>query len=389
MARILLGVTGGIAAYKACELLRLFVRAGHEVFPLPTPGAERFVSAETFFALARRPRTDDPYPHLQQADLLVVAPATANTLAKLAAGLADNVLLEAALAHRGPVLVAPAMNPRMWGHPATQANVAQLRERGVELVGPESGDTGEGEQGVGRMAEPAEIFRRCQELLAGGSPAAGASKLVGRTVVVSAGGTREPIDAVRYVGNRSSGRMGAAVAAEAARRGARVTLVGANLAVAAPAGVELVPVETAAELADAVIVRADADVVVMAAAVADYRPSEPLAGKRPKDASSWSVELEPTRDVLRALGERRTERQVLVGFAADVGEEGLVRARAKRVAKNATLLVFNDVGRTDIGFDVPDNEVVVIGPDGERHIPRASKEEIAAVIVDEIERRLP
>lgn len=387
MARILLGVTGGIAAYKACELLRLLVRAGHDVLPLPTPGAERFVTAETLFALARRPRSDDPYPHLQRADLLVVAPLTANTLAKLATGLADSVLTEAALAHRGPVLLAPAMNPRMWTHPATQANVALLQERGVEIVGPAEGDTAEGEQGVGRMAEPAEIFRRCQELL--GAAAGPPSPLAGRSVVVSAGGTREPIDAARYVGNRSSGRMGVAVAAEAARRGAHVTLVGANLAVPSPAGVELVPVETAAQLADAVLARAGADVVVMAAAVADYRPAVAFEGKRSKDAERWTVELEPTQDVLRALGERRRNGQVLVGFAADIGEEGLARARAKRAAKNATLLVFNDVGRADIGFDVPDNEVVLIAADGERRVPRAAKEEVAVAILHEIERALP
>ncbi|HEY8193038.1 MAG TPA: bifunctional phosphopantothenoylcysteine decarboxylase/phosphopantothenate--cysteine ligase CoaBC, partial [Gaiellaceae bacterium] len=213
MARVLVGITGGIAAYKACELVRLFVRAGHEVIPLVTPGAERFVRAETFFALARRSPSDDPYPHLERADLLVVAPLTANTLAKLAYGLADNLVSEAALAHDGPVLVAPAMNVRMWNHPATQANVELIRSRGVELVGPAEGELAEGEEGIGRMAEPVDIFARAQELLEGAS-----NKLLqGKTVVVTAGGTREPIDAVRFVGNRSSGRMGAALAAEARR----------------------------------------------------------------------------------------------------------------------------------------------------------------------------
>src|SRR5215210_173971 len=206
MARVLVGITGGIAAYKACELVRLFVRAGHEVIPLVTPGAERFVRGETFFALARRSPSDDPYPHLQHADLLVIAPLTANTLAKLAHGLADNLVSEASLAHEGPVLVAPAMNVRMWNHPATKANVELIRSRGIGIVGPAEGELAEGEEGSGRMAEPVDIFARAQELLEGAS-----NKLLqGKTVVVTAGGTREPIDAVRFVGNRSSGRMGAA-----------------------------------------------------------------------------------------------------------------------------------------------------------------------------------
>src|SRR5690348_10226008 len=216
MARILLGVSGGIAAYKACEVCRLLVKAGHDVVPLVTPGAERFVTAETFRALARRPAAEDVYLHLTRADLLVVAPATANTLAKLAHGLADNVLTEAALAHRGPTLVAPAMNPRMWSHAATRANVEALAGRGVHFVGPDEGETAEGELGVGRMAEPDEIFERCEELLGRTGP------LRGKRVLVSAGGTREPLDAVRFVGNRSSGRMGVALAAEAARRGAQI-----------------------------------------------------------------------------------------------------------------------------------------------------------------------
>src|SRR5437868_12084181 len=221
MARVLLGVSGGIAAYKACEICRLLVKHGHDVLPLVTPGAERFVSAETFRALARRPPAEDVYLHLTRAAILVVAPCTANTLAKLAHGLADNVLTEAALAHRGPTLVAPAMNPRMWSHPATRANAETLRARGVVLVGPDEGETAEGELGVGRMVEPEEVVRAAEDLLAG------TSKRTGKRVLVSAGGTREPIDSVRFVGNRSSGRMGVALAAEAKRRGARVTLLGA------------------------------------------------------------------------------------------------------------------------------------------------------------------
>src|SRR5437016_2462144 len=260
MARVLLGVTGGIAAYKASELCRLLVKEGHDVVPLVTPGAERFVTAETFRALARRPPGDDVYLHLTRAELLVVAPCTANTLAKLARGLADNVLTEAALAHRGPVLVAPAMNPRMWSHPATRANAGALRARGVVLVGPDEGETAEGELGVGRMAEPEEILRAARDLLTGTGP------LRGKRVLISAGGTREPLDAVRFVGNRSSGRMGIALAAEARRRGAEVTLLGANLAVPAPSGVDLVETPTAADLEREAIARgAEADVVVMAA----------------------------------------------------------------------------------------------------------------------------
>src|SRR3954452_7595850 len=209
--RVLLGVTGGIAAYKACELTRLLVKAGHDVVPLVTPGAERFVSAETFRALARRPAEATPFPHLERADLLVVAPMTANTLAKLAHGIADNVLTEAALAHRGPILIAPAMNPRMWAAPATRANVSTLVGRGIELVGPDEGEVAEGEWGVGRLAEPALIADRVEQLLTPGA-------LAGKRILVTAGGTREPLDSVRYLGNRSSGRMGVALAAEARRR---------------------------------------------------------------------------------------------------------------------------------------------------------------------------
>jgi phosphopantothenoylcysteine decarboxylase / phosphopantothenate---cysteine ligase len=383
MARILLGVSGGIAAYKACEVCRLLVKAGHDVVPLVTPGAERFVTAETFRALARRPPAEDLYLHLTRADLLLVAPCTANTLAKLAHGLADNVLTEAALAHRGPTLVAPAMNPRMWSHPATRANAETLRSRGITLVGPDEGETAEGELGVGRMAEPSDIVHVAEELLAGTGP------LRGKRVLISAGGTREPIDSVRFVGNRSSGRMGVALAAEARRRGARVTLLGANLAVSPPPGVELVETPTASELESEALSRAvEADVVIMAAAVADYRPAEAIATKRPKDRSGWTVELEPTTDVLATLGERRAPGQVLVGFAADQGEGGLERARDKLAGKKADLFVFNDVGRTDIGFDSTDNEVTLLGARGERTIAKAPKEEIAAAILDDVERLL-
>ena len=380
MSRVLLGVTGGIAAYKACELCRLLVKAGHDVVPLVTPGAARFVTEETFRALARRPPADDVYLHLTRADVLVVAPCTANTLAKLAHGLADNVLTEAALAHRGPVLVAPAMNPRMWSHPATRANVEALRSRGVVFVGPDEGETAEGELGVGRMAEPEEIFRAAQDILLGSGP------LRGKRLLVSAGGTREPLDAVRFVGNRSSGRMGVALAAEARRRGAEVTLLGANLAVPAPSGVELVETPTAADLEREALARAaEADVVVMAAAVADYRPAQALAAKRPKDTAAWTLELEPTPDVLVGLGERRRDGQLLVGFAAETGANGLERARKKLARKGADLFVLNDVARTDIGFDAYENEVTLLTASGERTVAKAPKDEIAGAILDEVE----
>jgi phosphopantothenoylcysteine decarboxylase/phosphopantothenate--cysteine ligase len=392
MAKVLLGVTGGIAAYKACELTRLLVKAGHDVVPLVTRGADRFVRRETFAALARRPAKEDLYPHLTHADLLVIAPLTANTMAKLAYGLADDVLTEAALAHRGPVLVAPAMNPRMWSHPATQANAATLRERGVELIGPDEGETAEGELGVGRMAEPAEIFERIQELLQApmsrdqvqGHGLKG--PLRGKRVLVTAGGTREPLDAVRFVGNRSSGRMGVALAEEARRRGADVTLIASNIAVVPPDGIELVQAPTAADVQLATTSRAGADVVLMAAAVSDYRPSQSDEAKRPKDEKTWQIELEPTADVLRGLGESRQNGQVLVGFAAETGENGLVRARKKLADKQVDLIVYNDVSRDDVGFDAKENEIVIVSAQGERRVEKAPKEAIAAAILDEVER---
>jgi phosphopantothenoylcysteine decarboxylase/phosphopantothenate--cysteine ligase len=387
MARILLGVTGGIAAYKACTLLRLLVRSGHDVYPIVTAGAEQFVAAETFLALARKSRSDNPYPHLERADLLVVAPATANTLARLAHGLADDLLTEAALAHDGPLLLAPAMNVRMWRHAATQANVALLQNRGAELVGPAEGELAEGEVGIGRMAEPEEIAARVEELLSETRERL-ASPLQGRSVLVSAGGTREPLDSVRFLGNRSSGRMGVALAREARRRGAEVTLLASNLAVPVPPGVTVIDAPTAADLEREALARADTDVVVMAAAVADYRPAAPLADKRPKDGKAWSVDLEPTADVLAEIGRRRRPEQVIVGFAADGADTGLERAREKLAAKGADLFVFNDVSRTDIGFDVDENEVVLLSNGGERKVEKSAKSRIAEAVLDEVERLL-
>ena len=382
MSRILLGVSGGIAAYKACELTRLLVKSGHEVIPLVTAGAQRFVTEETFLALARRPRNEDVYPHLTRADLLVVAPCTANTLAKLAHGIADNVLTEAALAHRGPILVAPAMNPRMWMHPATRANVETLRARGVELVGPDEGEMAEGEWGVGRLSEPAEIAARIEQLLAPGS-------LAGRRILITAGGTREPMDSVRYVGNRSSGRMGVALAEEARRRGAEVIVLAANLSVEVPHGIDTIPTPTAESMWDAALALPDVDVLLLAAAVADYRPAEALAGKRSKNEQTWTIELQPTDDIAKALGERKRAGQVLVAFGAEHGEDGLERKRAMLKTKNADLVVFNDIGRSDIAFDSADNEVVLISRDHERAVPKAAKATVAAAILDEVERLLP
>jgi len=375
--RVLLGVTGGIAAYKACELCRLLVQAGHEVTPVLTDEAEGFVTARTFEALARREQPRELYPHLVDADLLVIAPLSANTLAKLAHGLADNVLTQLALAFRGPVLAAPAMNVRMWEHPATQSNVAVLRERGVELIGPEEGELAEGETGLGRMSEPEAIFARARELLGE------TDTLAGKRVLVTAGGTREPLDSVRYIGNRSSGRMGVALAEEARRRGARVTLLAANLAVAAPAGVEVVETPTAAALARAAKARSAADVVLMAAAVADYAP-EPAAGKRPKTGEPWEISLRPTEDILAGFGESKNG-MVLVGFGAEEGEAGLDRKRRMLAEKHLDLVVFNDVSRADIGSASPENEVILVSATGERRVPKAPKERIAAEILDEVE----
>jgi phosphopantothenoylcysteine decarboxylase/phosphopantothenate--cysteine ligase len=380
MARVLLGVTGGIAAYKAAELCRLLVKAGHDVAPVLTKGAERFVTAETFRALARRGPDESAYPHLERFDLVVIAPLTANTLAKLAYGLADNVLTEAVVAHRGPLLAAPAMNPRMWANAATRANVETLRARGVELIGPDEGEMAEGEWGVGRMSEPEEIYARVEQLLAPGP-------LAGKRVLVTAGGTREVIDTVRFVGNRSSGRMGVALAEEARRRGADVVLLAANLAVPAPE-VEVIQAPTAEAMLDAAIAFADVDLALLAAAVADYKPAAALAHKRSKDSATWLVELEPTTDVARALGERKREGQVLVLFGAEHGEEGLERKRHMLSEKNADLVVYNDVSRDDIGFDSADNEVVLVTAAGERRVPKADKRKIAAAILDEAEQLL-
>ncbi len=384
---VLLGVTGGIAAYRAAELCRLFVRDGLEVQVVMTPAAERFVGATTFAGLSRAPvLTDRPapggpiYPHLdaaRAARVMVVAPCSANTLAKLAHGLADNVLTESALALAGRLVVCPAMNVRMWEHPATRTAVALLRDRGAVIVGPDEGELAEGETGAGRLAAPAAIHAAVTALLRPAGP------LHGRRVLVTAGGTREPLDPVRYLGNRSSGRMGVALADAALLRGAAVTTLLCNAAVA-PSGGTVVQTPTAADLERETLARAaGADVVLMAAAVADYRPAQAADSKRPREGD-WSLELVATADILAAVGAARRPGQVLVGFAAETGD-GLERARAKRERKGVDLIVLNDVARPDIGFEVDDNEVVLVGPDGEEHLAKAPKAAIAGTILDRVE----
>lgn len=387
---VLLGVTGGIAAYRAAELCRLLVKDGLEVEVVMTPAAERFVGATTFAGLSRRPvLTDAPvaggpiYPHLdaaRAARVMVVAPCSANTLAKLAHGLADNVLTESALALAGRLVVAPAMNVRMWEHPATRAATELLRARGAVLVGPDHGELAEGEIGTGRLAAPEAIHAAVAALL---RPA---GALAGKRVLVTAGGTREPLDPVRFLGNRSSGRMGVALADAAVLRGADVTTLLCNAAVG-PAGGAVVETPTAADLEREAIARAaDADVVLMAAAVADYRPAEAADGKRARDGA-WSLDLVPTADILAAIGAARRPGQVLVGFAAETGD-GLARARAKRERKGVDLIVLNDVARPDIGFEVDENEVVLVGPDGDEHLAKAPKTVVADAILDRVERLL-
>jgi phosphopantothenoylcysteine decarboxylase / phosphopantothenate---cysteine ligase len=381
---ILVGVSGGVAAYKTCELVRLLVRAGRDVQVVMTPGAERFVGPTTFAALSRRPvlteQSADVFPHLEasgESQLFCVAPASANTLARIARGEAPNVLTQSALAFQGPMLMAPAMNPRMWQSAATQENVALLQARGVELIGPESGEMAEGEHGRGRMSEPDTIAARIEQRLAS------MSALAGMRLVVTAGGTREPLDAVRYLGNRSSGRMGVAVADEAARRGAAVTLLLAAATAVPSAPMRTLHVETAAELREATLREArDADVVIMAAAVADYRPAAPAQGKRKKDELAWHVELEPTADILAELGANRRRGTLLVGFAAEHGDGAVERARDKLQRKGADMIVVNDISRADIGFDSELNEVVLVTSNGETLVSRRSKRDCAAAILD-------
>jgi phosphopantothenoylcysteine decarboxylase / phosphopantothenate---cysteine ligase len=412
MARLLLGVSGGIAAYKALELVRLATKSGHSVRVIQTPTSERFVGVASFEGItgapvltsdfARDPLRGafpgDPQPehepisHLQlvaNADAFLVAPASANTLAKLAHGHADNLLTSAALAARCPLLVAPAMNDAMFEHAATQANLALLRKRGVRVIDPGVGAlASKGEHGVGRLAEPPELLAAVEAAIAAsGAPAA--ASLAGVRVLVTAGGTREPIDSVRYVGNRSSGRMGFALAEQAARRGASVTVIAANVALPVPASVDVVAVETAAQLGDACAEAFPAcDVLLMAAAVADFRPADPADTKLKKDAANApdAIALERTPDVLSGLAAARRPDQTVVGFAAEHGDGALAYAREKLARKRLDAIVVNDISRTDIGFDTVENEVTIVMPDGEQPVARAPKDEIAAAILDVVAR---
>ena len=406
MARILIGVSGGIAAYKSIDLARRATLAGHGVRVLMTPAAQRFVGAATFEGIVGAPvlvSEFDPDPargafpgepapehapisHLalaENADVFIVAPASANTIAKLAVGICDSLLSTSFLACTSPRVVAPAMNGRMWEAGATVANVATLRDRDVVVLEPDEGQlASRGESGKGRMQEPAAILANAEALLPGKD-----GSLRGVRILVTAGGTREAIDQVRFIGNRSSGRMGAALAAAARARGADVTMIASNLAVPIPPGVESIDAPSAADLAAAAEEAFDGtDVLLMAAAVADFRPTAPSDGKLVREGSGgMDLELEPTEDVLAALSARRRPGQVLVGFAAEHGGDFVARARAKLERKNLDVIVVNDVSDPAIGFDSTDNEVIVVERDGETPVPRGSKRAIAEAVLDRVE----
>jgi len=405
VARILIGVSGGIAAYKAVELARQATLAGHGVRVTMTDAAGRFVGAATFEGITGAPvlsdefsrdplrgtypgeqlPAHDPISHLavvERADAFAVAPASANTIAKLAAGICDSFLTTSFLACTAPRIIAPAMNSRMWEAGATRANVGTLRERGVEVLEPGEGAlASRGEQGPGRMPEPVEVLAAVEAAIASPRP-----DLAGRRVLVTAGGTREPIDPVRFVGNRSSGRMGVALAEAAARRGADVTLIAANVGIAVAAPVARIDVSSAAELeAVARASFADADVLLMAAAVADFRPADPSEGKLVREREGGlTLQLEPTTDILAGLAGERRDGQVLIGFAAEHGGDFVGRARAKLERKGIDAIVVNDVSDETIGFESADNEVTIVTRDGEERLPRGSKRRVADAILDRV-----
>jgi phosphopantothenoylcysteine decarboxylase/phosphopantothenate--cysteine ligase len=395
-------VAGGIAAYKSCELLRRFTESGHDVTVVPTAAALEFVGAPTWSALSGKPVATDVWtqvhevPHVrigQTADLVVVAPATADLLARAAHGLADDLLTNTLLTARCPVVFAPAMHTEMWEHPATQANVATLRSRGALVIEPAEGRLTGHDTGMGRLPEPVEIFEVCREVLARAST--GGHDLAGRHVVVSAGGTREYLDPVRFLGNRSSGLQGYALARAAVARGAEVTLVAANTSLADPAGVKVVHVETTAELRHEVVTAAaSADAVVMAAAPADFRPVESSEAKIKKaaDGSVAPLDLVQNPDILRELShDRLRPGQVVVGFAAETGDASgsvLELARTKLDRKGCDLLVVNDVSGGAV-FGSAENEAVILGADGSSvEVARSSKSVLAHVIWDEVTKRL-
>ncbi|MDQ1402613.1 MAG: phosphopantothenoylcysteine decarboxylase / phosphopantothenate---cysteine ligase [Actinomycetota bacterium] len=384
--RIVLGVTGGIAAYKAIEVCRRLVDAGAHVVPVLTSGATRFVGAVTFSALASEPvKTSlwddaDPIPHTrlgQEADLVLVAPATARLIGSYAAGISSDLLTATLLATRAPVVICPAMHTEMWEHPAVQDNLALLRRRGVIVVEPAVGRLAGGDQGAGRLADPEVIVAAAERAL-------GPRDLEGVTVLVTAGGTREPIDAVRVITNRSSGKQGYALAAEAAARGATVTLI-STVNRTPPPGVVVVPVSTTAEMEEAVVGRAtDVDVVVMAAAVADFRPKAPADRKLKKDEGVPELVLEPTHDFLVDLGRTKRPGQIIVGFAAET-DDVIEGARRKLAAKHLDLIVANDVSAPGAGFEHDTNAVTLLGADGfVQDVPLIDKREVARVILDAV-----
>ena len=405
MARILLGVSGGIAAYKSLELARLATLAGHGVRVLMTETATRFVGAASFEGIVGTPVLSseferdpmrgafpgdpvpehDPIGHLEvvaNCDAYLIAPASANTIAKLAVGMADSMLTTSFLACTAPRLVAPAMNDRMYADAATQANLDLLRERGVIVIEPGEGRlASRGEYGRGRLPDPEQLLARLEaELPTGERP------WDGLRVLVTAGGTREPIDSVRFIGNRSSGRMGFALAAAAARRGADVTVIAANVALPDPPGAHRVDVETVEEMARAT--RAEfpsSHVLLMAAAPADFHVSDAAEGKLRRQGDGLDLRLEPTEDILAGLAAVRTERHTVVGFAAEHGEGGAERAREKLARKGANLIVLNDVADSAIGFDSADNAVTLIDPSGEEHLPKAPKDQIAEQILNRVD----
>ena len=405
MARVLLGVSGGIAAYKALELARLATKAGHGVRVLMTEGAKRFVGPASFEGIVGAPVLSseferdpmrgtfpgdsapdhDPIGHLElvaNADAYLVAPASANTIAKLAAGIADSMVTTAFLACTAPRLVAPAMNDRMYTNPATQANLETLRGREIEVIEPEEGAlASRGEHGIGRLPEPGHLLARIEAVLP-----SGARPWDGMRVLVTAGGTREPIDPVRFVGNRSSGRMGLALAAAAQRRGAEVTLVAANVAMPEPPGVRRIDVGSAAELAAALEEEfPGSQVLLMAAAPADFRPEAPADNKIKRKGSGLDLHLEPTEDILARLTSERREGQTIVGFAAEHGVGGPGRARDKLVRKGADLIVLNDVSDPEIGFESERNAVTLIDAETENELAIDSKHAIADAILDRVD----
>lgn len=395
--KVVLGVSGGIAAYKACELLRRLTESGHDVRVVPTAASLNFVGEATWAALSGNPASTEVWesvhevPHVrigQSADLVVVAPATADMLAKAAHGLADDLLTNTLLTARCPVVFAPAMHTEMWEHPATQENVATLRRRGAVVIEPAVGRLTGKDTGKGRLPDPEEIFEVCTRVLARG---VAEPDLAGRHVVISAGGTREPLDPVRFLGNRSSGKQGYALARTAVARGARVTLVSANTALADPAGVDLVRVGTALQLREAVLkAAADADAVVMAAAVADFRPAEYAGGKiKKKDGQEPApVTLVRNPDILAEISaDRAREGQVVVGFAAET-DDVLANGRSKLLRKGCDLLVVNEVGEAKT-FGSEENEAVILSSDGsELAVPYGPKESLADVIWDQVAPRL-